>query len=109
MLDGDERRLRMACSLQFTMPGTPVLRYGDEIGMGEDLRLPKRDAIRTPMQWSATNNAGFSDAAGDVLIRPLISDGPFAFDHINVTNQRRDPESLLLWFERMLHTLRECE
>jgi maltose alpha-D-glucosyltransferase/alpha-amylase len=109
MLDGDERRLRMAYSLQFTMPGTPVLRYGDEIGMGEDLRLPERDAIRTPMQWSATTHAGFSTAADDNLIRPVISDGPFAYDLVNVTDQRRNPQSVLLWFERMLHTLRECE
>jgi maltose alpha-D-glucosyltransferase/alpha-amylase len=90
------------------MPGTPVLRYGDEIGMGEDLRLPERDAIRTPMQWSATIHAGFSTAADHSLIRPVISDGPFAYDQVNVTDQRRNPQSVLLWFERMLHTLREC-
>ncbi|MFF5235168.1 alpha-amylase family protein [Dactylosporangium sp. NPDC000521] len=111
MLDGDQRRLRMAYSLQFTMPGTPVLRYGDEIGMGENLQLPERDAIRTPMQWSATAHAGFTtaDVADDALIRPVIDDGPFSYEHVNVTDQRRDPDSLLVWFERMLHTLRECE
>jgi maltose alpha-D-glucosyltransferase/alpha-amylase len=108
MLDGGQRRLRMAHSLQFTMPGTPVLRYGDEIGMGEDLRLPERDAIRTPMQWSATPNGGFSMAAEDDLVRPVLSDGPYSYEHVNVTDQRRDPDSLLLWFERMLHTRREC-
>ncbi|WP_345136220.1 hypothetical protein [Dactylosporangium darangshiense] len=106
---GDERRLRMAYSLQFTMPGTPVLRYGDEIGMGEDLSLPERDAIRTPMQWSATANAGFSNADPDALIRPLVADGQYAYERVNVTDQRPDPDSLLLlWFERVLHTLREC-
>jgi maltose alpha-D-glucosyltransferase/alpha-amylase len=109
MLDGDGRRLRMAYSMQFTMPGTPVLRYGDEIGMGEDLRLPEREAIRTPMQWSAARNAGFSDGADADLVRPVISDGAFSYERVNVTDQRRDPESLLVWFERMLHTLRECE
>ncbi|MFP5335744.1 MAG: alpha-amylase family protein [Actinomycetes bacterium] len=108
MLGGDQRRLRMAYSLQFTMPGTPVLRYGDEIGMGEDLRLPERDAIRTPMQWSATENAGFSTAAQEQLIRPLVDDDVFGYRRVNVTDQRRDPGSLLTWFERMLHTLREC-
>ena len=108
MLDGDQRRLRMAYSLQFTMPGTPVMRYGDEIGMGEDLRLPERDAIRTPMQWSATTNAGFSGAAEEDLVRPVVDHGPYAYKRVNVTDQRRDPESLLVWFERMLHTSREC-
>jgi maltose alpha-D-glucosyltransferase/alpha-amylase len=105
----DERRLRMAYSLQFTMPGTPVLRYGDEIGMGEDLSLPERDAIRTPMQWSATANAGFSTAGPQALIRSVIARGPYGYKRVNVTDQRRQADSLLLWFERMLHTLRECE
>jgi maltose alpha-D-glucosyltransferase/alpha-amylase len=108
MLDGGQRRLRMAHSLQFTMPGTPILRYGDEIGMGEDLRLPERDAIRTPMQWSATTNAGFSSAAEQDLVRPVLNEGRYSYRHVNVTDQRRDPESLLVWFERMLHTRREC-
>ncbi|MCU7730820.1 alpha-amylase family protein [Actinoplanes sp. KI2] len=108
MLDGGQRRLRMAHSLQFTMPGTPVLRYGDEIGMGEDLRLPERDAIRTPMQWSPTPNAGFSTAAAQDLVRPMISEGPYSYEQVNVTDQRRDPDSLLVWFERMLHTRLEC-
>ncbi|GAA3277254.1 alpha-amylase family protein [Dactylosporangium vinaceum] len=106
---GDERWLRMAYSLQFTMPGTPVLRYGDELGMGEDLSLPEREAIRTPMQWSATPNAGFSTAAPDALIRPVVQAGPFGYERVNATDQGREADSLLLWFERMLHTLRECE
>ncbi|MBL7260274.1 alpha-amylase family protein [Paractinoplanes lichenicola] len=108
MLGGSRRRLRMAYSLQFTMPGTPVLRYGDEIGMGEDLRLPERDAIRTPMQWSATANAGFSTAAAQDLVRPVIGEGPHSYEEVNVTDQRRVPDSLLMWFERMLHTRHEC-
>ena len=109
MLGGDSRRLRLAYSLQFTMPGTPVLRYGDEIGMGEDLSLPERDAIRTPMQWSGTSNGGFSTASPDRLIRPVVSAPPFGFDEVNVTDQRLEPDSMLSWFERMLHTLRECD
>jgi maltose alpha-D-glucosyltransferase/alpha-amylase len=109
MLGGDQRRLRMAYSLQFTMPGTPVLRYGDEIGMGEDLSLPERDAIRTPMQWSGTANGGFSEAATDQLIRPVVEAGPLGFHDVNVTDQRLEPDSMLSWFERMLHTLRECD
>jgi maltose alpha-D-glucosyltransferase / alpha-amylase len=107
MLGGDQRRLRLAYSLQFTMPGTPVLRYGDEIGMGEDLRLPERDAIRTPMQWSAVRHAGFSNTDGE-LVLPVIARGPYGYHRVNVTDQRRDPDSLLTWFERMLHTHREC-
>lgn len=109
MMDGDQARLRMAYCLQFTMPGTPVLRHGDEIGMGEDLRLPERNAIRTPMQWSDTPNAGFSKATGEQLILPVIEDGPQSYHRVNVTDQRREAGSLLLWFERLLHTLRECE
>ena len=109
MLGGDRRRLEMAYSLQFTMPGTPVLRYGDEIGMGENLDLDQRDAIRTPMQWAPGPGAGFSRAPAEELVRPLVHDKGFAPDDLNVLDQRRDPGSLLSWFERMLHTLRECE
>ncbi|HET7822194.1 MAG TPA: alpha-amylase family protein [Ornithinibacter sp.] len=109
MMAGDDRRLRLAYSLQFTMPGTPVLRYGDEIGMGEDLALPEREAIRTPMQWSGTANGGFSEAARNQLIRPVVEAPPFGYHDVNVTDQRLDPDSMLSWFERMLHTLRECD
>jgi maltose alpha-D-glucosyltransferase / alpha-amylase len=109
MLDGDRRRLEMAYSLQFTMPGTPVIRYGDEIGMGENLALPERGAIRTPMQWDDTRNAGFSAADPSRLPVPVIDTGPYGYQQVNVTDQRRDPHSLLVWFERILHTLRECE
>jgi maltose alpha-D-glucosyltransferase/alpha-amylase len=109
MLYGNRRRLEMAYSLQFTMPGTPVIRYGDEIGMGENLALPERQAIRTPMQWDDTLNAGFSRADPSQLPVPVISSGPYGYQQVNVTDQRRDPHSLLVWFERILHTLRECD
>ncbi|MCU1660234.1 MAG: alpha amylase [Pseudonocardia sp.] len=109
MLGGNRRRIEMAYSLQFTMPGTPVIRYGDEIGMGENLELPEREAIRTPMQWDDTLNAGFSRADPRDLPVPVISEGPYGYKQVNVTDQRRDPHSLLVWFERILHTLRECE
>jgi maltose alpha-D-glucosyltransferase/alpha-amylase len=109
MLGNDRRRIEMAYSLQFTLPGTPVLRYGEEIGMGDDLSLKERDAIRTPMQWSGGPNAGFSTAAkAKALARPVISGGDFGYETINVELQRQDPDSLLHWMERMLHTLREC-
>jgi maltose alpha-D-glucosyltransferase/alpha-amylase len=109
MLGGDRRRIEMAYSLQLTMPGTPVIRYGDEIGMGENLDLPERQAIRTPMQWDDTPNAGFSTADPDKLPIPVIDFGPYGYQRVNVTAERRDPNSMLVWFERILHTLRECE
>jgi len=108
MLGGDRRRVEMAYSLQFTLPGTPVLRYGEEIGMGEDLSLKDRDAIRTPMQWTGGVNAGFSTAPKKKLRHPVVSGGDFGYETVSVGAQRRDPGSLLHWMERMLHTLREC-
>jgi maltose alpha-D-glucosyltransferase/alpha-amylase len=105
MLNGDRKRLEMAYSLQFTLRGTPVLRYGEEIGMGEDLSLPGRQAIRTPMQWSPGTGGGFSDAPE--LVRPAVSGGEYGYKKVNVTAQRHDPHSLLAWFERMIRTLRE--
>ena len=105
MLDGDRRRLENAYSLLFSMPGTPVLRYGDEIGMGDDLRLKERNAVRTPMQWSREPNAGFSrDEKGEL---PIIKKGPYRYDTVNVADQRRDPESFLNWTERMIRMRKE--
>ncbi|MFI7520829.1 alpha-amylase family protein [Micromonospora globbae] len=108
MLGNDRRRIEMAYALQFSLRGTPVLRYGEEIGMGEDLSLPGRQAIRTPMQWSFKENAGFSTAPPDKLVRPVIDKGEYGYQTVNVTAQRRDPRSLLAWFERMIRTLREA-
>ena len=109
MLGNDRRRIEMAYALQFSLPGTPVMRYGDEIGMGEDLALPERNAIRTPMQWSAGPNGGFSTTTRRKdLRRPVISGGDYGFEQLNVDAQQRDPASLLSWFQRALLTLREC-
>jgi maltose alpha-D-glucosyltransferase / alpha-amylase len=108
MLSNDRRRMELAYSLQFSLRGTPVLRYGDEIGMGDDLSLPGRDAIRTPMQWSYLDNGGFSTAEAEKLVRPVITGGEYGYEKVNVTAQRRDPSSLLSWFERMIRTLREA-
>jgi maltose alpha-D-glucosyltransferase/alpha-amylase len=108
MLGGDSRRLEMAYSLLFSLPGTPVIWYGEEIGMGDDLSLPERTSVRTPMQWSAETNAGFSTASPDSLIRPVVSEGGFAYKHLNVTAQRRDPLSLLNVIERLIRTRKEC-
>jgi maltose alpha-D-glucosyltransferase/alpha-amylase len=108
MLGGDRRRIEMAFSLLFTLPGTPVVLYGDEIGMGDDLSLPERGSVRTPMQWSPEPNAGFSSAARNALWRPIVSRGPFGYRKVNASDQRRDPESQLNWMERMIRTRKEC-
>jgi maltose alpha-D-glucosyltransferase/alpha-amylase len=105
MLSGDRRRLELAYSLMLTLPGTPVFRYGDEIGMGENLRLPERNCARTPMQWSTEPQGGFSKNEKPVL--PVISEGLYSFQHVNVSQQRRDPNSLLNWMERVIRMRKE--
>jgi maltose alpha-D-glucosyltransferase/alpha-amylase len=105
MLGGDRRRLELAYSLQFSLRGTPVLRYGEEIGMGDDLSLPGRDSIRTPMQWSPNPNAGFTTSPDPP--RSVVTGGAYDYRRVNVTAQRRDPSSLLAWFERLIRALRE--
>lgn len=105
MLGGDQRRLELAYSLLFTLPGTPVLRYGDEIGMGDDLSLPERYAARTPMQWSTEPQGGFTKSDKPVL--PVISDGYFGYSRVNVAAQRRDHDSLLNWMERIIRMRKE--
>ncbi len=106
MLDGDPRRIRMVYSLLFSLPGTPVLFYGEEIGMGENLDAPGRQAIRSPMQWSSGKNGGFSKAAPSKLIAPVVEDG-FAPEHINVQDQRNDPDSLLTFITLLIRRYRE--
>lgn len=108
MLGNDRRRLEVAYALQFSLRGTPVLRYGEEIGMGEDLSQDGRYAIRTPMQWNSLPNGGFSAADPKDVIRPVIADGDYGYETVNATVQRHDPKSLLSWFERMIRTLREA-
>jgi maltose alpha-D-glucosyltransferase/alpha-amylase len=105
MLGGDRRRLELAYSLMFTLPGTPVIRYGDELGMGDDLRLPERNCARTPMQWSTEPHAGFTKS--DKPILPVIDQGPWGYDHVNAAQQRRDPNSMLNWTERLIRMRKE--
>jgi maltose alpha-D-glucosyltransferase/alpha-amylase len=105
MFDGDRRRLELAYSLMFTLPGTPVLRYGDELGMGDDLKLPERNCARTPMQWSNEPHGGFTKS--DKPCIPVISGGPYGFEHINAAIQRRHPDSLLNWTERIIRMRKE--
>ena len=106
MLDGDQRRLRVLFSLVFSLPGTPVLFYGDEIGMGENLSLDDRLAVRTPMQWATGPTGGFSTAPASRLVRPPAS-GSFGPDAANVADQRGDPESLLNFVTRLVRRRRE--
>lgn len=103
---GDRRHLELANSVMFSLPGSPVLRYGDEIGMGEDLALKERDAVRTPMQWSSERNGGFS--AASKTVHPVISKGPYGYQNVNVDAQRRDPRSLLNWMIKMIRVRKEC-
>ena len=106
MLQGDRRRLELAYSLMMALPGTPVLRYGDEIGMGDNLRLPERNCARTPMQWSTEPQGGFTKSEKPIL--PVISGGPYGFEHVNVAQQRRDPDSFMNWMERMIRMRKEA-
>ncbi len=103
---GDQRRIEFAYSLLFSLPGAPVLRYGEEIGMGENLRLKERDAVRTPMQWTDGVNGGFSTS--EQLVRPVVNKGPYRFGAVNVGEQLRRPTSLLRWMIQMIRVRKEC-
>jgi maltose alpha-D-glucosyltransferase / alpha-amylase len=103
---GDRRRIELAYSVMFSLPGAPVIRYGDEIGMGEDLSLPERESVRTVMQWSCERNAGFTTARK--ASHPVISSGPYGWEHVNVDVQRRDPNSLLNWMVKLIRLRKEC-
>jgi maltose alpha-D-glucosyltransferase/alpha-amylase len=105
MLNGDRRRIELAYSLMFTLPGTPVVRYGDELGMGDNLDLPERVCARTPMQWSTEPHAGFTKSSRPVV--PVIDSGPYGYEHVNAAVQRRDPHSMLNWMERTIRMRKE--
>ena len=107
MLRGDRRRIELAFAILLALPGTPVIYYGDEIGLGEDLGLRERDAIRTPMHWSPAANAGFSSAPRRELVLPVISRGAFAYPRVNVADQQRDPDSLLNFVRRAIQQRRQ--
>ena len=106
MLDNDRAKMELAFSLLFTLPGTPMLQYGDEIGIGDNLKLPERTCARTPMQWSANKHGGFTTARRPV--RPVVNDPIYGYKRVNVEAQRRDPHSFLNWVERKIRMRREC-
>ncbi len=107
LLERDRRRVELMNYLLFSMPGTPVIYYGDEIGMGDNVHLGDRDGVRTPMQWSPDRNGGFSRADPASLVLPPIMDPIYGFDAVNVEAQDRDPHSLLNWTRRVLGVRRQ--
>ena len=107
MVDGDRRRIELAYSLLYSLPGTPVLFYGEEIGLGENLAMDGREAVRLPMQWSNRPGAGFTTADERTLPRKLLRDGPFGYPRLNVEDQREDRGSFLNWTERAIRTRKE--
>jgi maltose alpha-D-glucosyltransferase/alpha-amylase len=102
LLDNSRRRQELLHSLLFSMPGTPILYYGDEIGMGDNIYLGDRNGVRTPMQWNADRNAGFSRADPQALYLPLIIDPVYTYQAVNVEAQRRVSSSLLNWMRRII-------
>lgn len=105
MLGGDRRRIELAYSLMFTLPGTAVIRYGDELAMGDDLGLPERNCARTAMQWSTEPHGGFTKC--ETSVSPVIDHGPYGYEHVNAAKQRRDPNSMLNWTERIVRMRKE--
>jgi maltose alpha-D-glucosyltransferase / alpha-amylase len=104
MLGGDRRRLELVYSLMFAVPGTPVLLYGEEIGLGDDPSVEGRGSVRVAMQWSDEEGGGFSHAPPQV---PMVADGAFGYRRVNVAEQRHDPHSLLNWMERLIRRRKE--
>ena len=102
LMDSDRRKIELMNSLLFSMPGTPIIYYGDEIGMGDNIFLGDRDSVRTPMQWSPDRNGGFSRADPASVYLPPIMNTVYGFDAINVEGQHRSPSSLLNWMKRLI-------
>jgi maltose alpha-D-glucosyltransferase/alpha-amylase len=102
LLENDRRKIELLTSLLFTLPGSPILYYGDELGMGDNIYLGDRNGVRTPMQWTGDRNAGFSRADTARLYLPLIVDAVYGYQSINVEAQQRTPSSLLNWMKRLI-------
>ena len=102
LLDNDRRKIELANSILFSLPGSPILYYGDEIGMGDNIWLPDRNGVRTPMQWSAAVNAGFSNAESQELYAPVIMDAEFGATRVNVADSRADETSLFHSLQYMI-------
>ena len=102
LVDNDQRRIRLMYSMLFSLPGTPILYYGDEIGMGDNIDLFDRNGVRTPMQWDTSANAGFSTAESDSLYAPIVDQPPFQLEFVNVEAQKKDPGSLFNFIRRLI-------
>ncbi len=102
LLGNDRRRIELLTALLFSLPGTPIVYYGDEIGMGDNLELGDRHGVRTPMQWSAAPNAGFSTASPERLYSPVIDDPVYSYQAVNVAAQQHDPAALLHWMRNII-------
>jgi maltose alpha-D-glucosyltransferase/alpha-amylase len=102
LLEGDRRKIELLNGLLLSLPGSPFLYYGDEIGMGDNVYLGDRNGVRTPMQWNGGWNGGFSDADPERIYQPLISNPVYGFQAVNVDSQRRTPHSLLHWMRRII-------
>ncbi|MDQ3388200.1 MAG: maltose alpha-D-glucosyltransferase [Gemmatimonadota bacterium] len=107
LMDNDRRKIELLNSILFTMPGTPIVYYGDEMAMGDNIWLGDRDGVRTPMQWSPDRNAGFSRAETARLYAPVITDSVYGFQAINVEAQERSPFSLLNWMKRLIRVRKQ--
>jgi len=106
LMEGDRRRIQLMSSLLMSLPGSPIMYYGDEIGMGDNMYLGDRNSVRTPMQWSSGVNAGFSNADPERLWLPLVSNALYGFQAVNVDSQQRNPTSLLNWTRRLIEVRR---
>jgi maltose alpha-D-glucosyltransferase/alpha-amylase len=102
LLENNRRRIELMTALLFSMPGTPVIYYGDEIGMGDNIYLGDRDSVRTPMQWSGDRNGGFSRANPQRLYLPVVNDPEYHYEAVNVETQQNNPHSLLWWMKRLI-------
>ena len=109
LLQRDRRRLELLNSLLLSMPGTPVIYYGDEIGMGDNIHLGDRDGVRTPMQWSPDRNGGFSRTDPAKLVLPPIMDAQYGYQALNVEAQNADPYSLLNWMRKLLSVRKQYQ
>ena len=103
LMDNNRKKIELLNYLLFSLPGTPVIYYGDEIGMGDNFYLGDRDGVRTPMQWSSNRNAGFSEANPQMLYLPVILDPEFSYEAVNVETQKRNTSSLLWWMKRVIN------
>jgi maltose alpha-D-glucosyltransferase/alpha-amylase len=106
LLEGDRRRIELLNGLLMSLPGSPFLYYGDEIGMGDNVYLGDRNGVRTPMQWHGGINAGFSDADPERLFLPIVANPLYGYQAVNVAAQRRSPSSLLRWTQRLIRVRR---